>query len=62
MSKKKDKRTNNNLQNVTQKAKDRVTRIPHKSLADTCAPEESAVPAGRQSILTQSQPVSVLTS
>ena len=45
MSKKKDKRTNNNLQNVTQKAKDRVTRIPHKSLADTCAPEESAVPA-----------------
>jgi len=29
--KKKYKRTNNNLQNTTQKTKDRATRTPHKT-------------------------------
>jgi hypothetical protein len=36
---------NNNLQNITQKTKDRATRIQQKSLADTCVPEECADPA-----------------
>ena len=31
LPKEKDKRTNNNLQNITQKTKDRVTRTPLKS-------------------------------
>ena len=30
--KKKDKRTNNNLQNITHKTKDRVTRTPIKAM------------------------------
>ena len=33
--KKKDKRTNNNLQNITQKTKDRATRTPLKSSCST---------------------------
>ena len=36
--KKIDKRTNNNLQNITHKTKDRATRTP-------CVPEGKAVPA-----------------
>jgi hypothetical protein len=31
---KKDKRTNNDLQNITQKTKDRVTRIPLRVMLD----------------------------
>jgi len=43
--KKKDKRTNNDLQNTTQKTKDRVTQNPLKQGVNSCAPEELAVPA-----------------
>ena len=42
---KKDKRTNNDLQNITHKTKDRVTRTPLKQGMDSGAPEGSAVPA-----------------
>jgi hypothetical protein len=37
---KKDKRTNNNLQNITQKTKNQATRIPQKSVVDSDAVEE----------------------
>ena len=37
--KKKDKRTNNDLQNTSQKTKDRATQIPLKSGMNTGAPE-----------------------
>jgi len=37
--KKKDKRTNNDLQNITNKTKDRVTRTPLKPGANSGAPE-----------------------
>jgi hypothetical protein len=40
--KKKDKRTNNDLQNITQKTKDRATRSPIKTGG---APKGLAVPA-----------------
>ena len=40
--KKKGKRANNNLQNITQKTNDRATRSPLKTEA---APEGEAVPA-----------------
>jgi hypothetical protein len=36
---KRNKRTNNDLQNITQKAKDRATRIPLKLVLNSCAPE-----------------------
>jgi len=35
----KRKRTNNDLQNITQKTRDRVTRIPLKLGVNSCAPE-----------------------
>jgi hypothetical protein len=39
-------RTNNDLQNTTQKTKDRVTRIPLKTVGELIgAPGEWAVPA-----------------
>ena len=41
----KDKRTNNDLQNITQKTKDRATRTPLKPGVNSGAPEEVAVPA-----------------
>ena len=37
--KKKDKRTNNDLQNITQKNKERVTRTPLKQGMDSGDPE-----------------------
>jgi hypothetical protein len=37
--KKKDKRTNNDLQNISYKTKDRVTRIPLKTGVNSGAPE-----------------------
>jgi len=37
--KKKDKRTNNDLQNITHKTKDRVTRIPLRTGINSGAPE-----------------------
>ena len=39
---KKDKRTNNDLQNITHKTKDRVTRTPLQTGATSCAPEGQA--------------------
>ena len=41
---KKHKRTNNDLQNTTQKTKDRVTRTPLKTGMNSGAPEMQAVP------------------
>jgi len=41
----KDKRTNNYLQNITQKTKDRATRTPKKPSVNSDAPEGQAVPA-----------------
>jgi hypothetical protein len=43
--KKKDERTNNDLQNITQKTKDRVTQTPLKHGVNSGAPEGLAVPA-----------------
>ena len=37
--KKKDKRINNDLQNITHRTKDRVTRIPLQTGVNSCAPE-----------------------
>jgi hypothetical protein len=37
--KKKDKRTNNDLQNITHKTKDRVTRTPLKPGANSGSPQ-----------------------
>ena len=45
MSKKKYKRTNNDLQNNTHKTKDRETRTPLKTGMKSGAPEGLAVPA-----------------
>jgi hypothetical protein len=42
---KKDKRTNNDLNNTTQKTKDRATRTPQKPGVNLAAPEGKAVPA-----------------
>ena len=39
MAKKKDKRTNNDIQNITQKTKDRTTRAPLKTRLNSGAPE-----------------------
>ena len=39
VKRKRNKRTNNDLQNITQKAKDRATRIPLKSVLNSCAPK-----------------------
>ena len=39
--KKRDRRPNNNLQNTTQKTKDRVTRTPLKTGVNSGAPEGS---------------------
>ena len=39
-----DKRTNNDLQNLTHKAKDPATRIPLKTGVNSGAPEGKAVP------------------
>ena len=39
MAKKRHKRTNNNLQNITQKTKDRSTRTTLKTGVTSCAPE-----------------------
>jgi hypothetical protein len=39
------KRTSNDLQNITHKIKDRVTRIPLKPAVNSGAPEGQAVPA-----------------
>ena len=36
----KRKRTNNDLQNITHKTKDRVTQIPLKTRVNSGAPEE----------------------
>ena len=41
----KNKRTNIDLQNITDKTKDRVTRTPLKPGMNSDAPEEWAVPA-----------------
>jgi hypothetical protein len=41
----KRKRTNNDLQNIHIKTKDRVTRTPLKTGVNSGAPEVSAVPA-----------------
>jgi hypothetical protein len=41
----KRKRTNNDLQNTTQKTKDRVSRTPLKPVLNSGAPERYAVPA-----------------
>ena len=41
---KKDKRTNNDLQNTTQKTKDQVTRTSLSTRANLCAPEEWEFP------------------
>ena len=41
----KNKRTNNDLQNITDKTKDRVTRTPLKPGMNSDALEEWAVPA-----------------
>ena len=43
--KKKDKRTNNDLQNITQKSKDRAPQTPVKTEVNSGAPEGLAVPA-----------------
>ena len=43
--KKKDKRTNNDLQNIAHKTKDRVTRTPLKTGVNSDATEGLAVPA-----------------
>jgi len=42
---KKDKRTNNNLQNTTEKTKDRATRTSLKTGVSSDAPKGYAVPA-----------------
>ena len=42
---KKDKMTNNDVQNITQKNKDRATRIPLKSGGELRCPEGLAIPA-----------------
>ena len=42
--KKKGKRTNNDLQNITHKTKDRLLRTPLKTGVNPGAPEELAVP------------------
>ena len=39
------KRTNNDLQNIKHKTKDRVTRTHYKPGLNSCAPEGSLVPA-----------------
>jgi hypothetical protein len=41
---KKDKRTNSDLQNITHKIKDEVTRIPLKTGVNSRSPEGKAVP------------------
>jgi len=43
--KKKNKRTNNDLQNITQKTKDQATRTPLKTRVNSCSSEGNAVPA-----------------
>ena len=43
--KKKDKRTNNDLQNITHKTNDRGTRTPLKTWVNSGVPEGWAVPA-----------------
>ena len=45
VQKKKDQWTNNNLQNITQKTKDRVTRTSLKLEVNSCAPEGEQIPA-----------------
>jgi hypothetical protein len=40
-----DKRTNNDLQNISHKTKDRVTRTPLETGVNSGAQEEYAVPA-----------------
>jgi len=45
VKRKKDKRTNNDLQNTTQKTKDRATRTPLKPGMNSGAPEGLTVPA-----------------
>jgi len=42
---KKEKRTNNDLQNITQKTQNQATLIPLKPGVNSCAPEGLAVPA-----------------
>jgi hypothetical protein len=44
IAKKKDKRTNNDIQNITQKTKDRATRASLKTRLNSGAPETWAVP------------------
>jgi len=41
----KGKRTNNDLQNTTQKTKDRATHTPLKPGMNSCSPEGIAIPA-----------------
>jgi hypothetical protein len=41
----KSKRTNNDLQSITQKTKDHETPIPLKTGVNSCTPEGLAVPA-----------------
>ena len=41
----KGKRTNNDLQNTTQKTKDRATHTPLKPRVNSCSPERIAIPA-----------------
>ena len=45
MAKRKEKRTKNDLQNNTQKIKDRATRTSLKTGVNSGAPERSVVPA-----------------
>ena len=40
-----NKKKNNDLQNTTQKTKNRVTRTPLKTRVNSCVPEGLAVPA-----------------
>jgi hypothetical protein len=47
MAKKKDQMTNKDLENRTQKTKDRTTRIPLKNGVNSAAPGGWAVPAPR---------------
>ena len=42
---KKDKRTNNDKQNTTQKTKGRETQNPLKTVVNSCVPEGLVVPA-----------------
>jgi hypothetical protein len=42
---KRKKRTNNDLQSIAQKTKDRATQSPLKPVVNSCSPEGKAVPA-----------------